>query len=211
MRAEVSPWVRSPGKRILDVALSLLALPVVLPVAAIAAVLVRMTMGQPTLFVQDRIGQDGRPFRLMKFRTMTSGSTGPEVTGAGDPRVTGVGRWLRRTKIDEFPQMINVIRGEMAIVGPRPEVPRYVEMYGEDQRRVLGARPGLTDPATLEFREEETLLGSVPLTERDAFYVREVMPRKLQLNLDYLRRATAWSDIVLIVKTVVAVLRGARQ
>jgi lipopolysaccharide/colanic/teichoic acid biosynthesis glycosyltransferase len=206
-----SPWVRSPAKRAFDTTLALLSLPIALPLAGVAAAVVWLTMGAPILFVQERIGLDGRSFRVFKFKTMKSGSSGPPITGRGDPRVTTFGRWLRHSKIDELPQLVNILRGEMAIVGPRPEVPRYVALYDDQQRKVLDARPGLTDPATLEFRDEERLLGSVPEAEREAFYVRDVMPRKLRLNLDYQVRASLRGDLVLIARTIVAILRGDRS
>jgi len=205
--AELSPWVRSRWKRILDVVMATLAIPALLPLALFAALLVRLAMGKPALFVQERIGRHGRQFRLLKFRTMTPVPGGLGITGAGDPRVTQVGRWLRRTKIDEIPQIVNVIRGDMAIVGPRPEVPRYVALYTPAQRRILEARPGLTDPATLAFRDEERLLGSVPWADRESYYVSEVLPGKLQLNGLYLARATLGSDLILIFRTMAALLR----
>ena len=169
----------------------------------------------PVLFSQERVGRGGRPFRLLKFRSMRPGSesAGALVTGKGDPRVTSVGRWLRRTKLDELPQLWNVVRGDMSLVGPRPEVPRYVAYYTPEQHRVLEVRPGITDPATLAFRHEEELLGAVPVEKREAYYIREILPRKLELNLSYLRRAGALYDLGVLFRTVAALLgpRGGRS
>jgi len=128
------------------------------------------------------------------------------VTAADDARVTGLGRLLRASKLDELPQLWNVVKGEMSIVGPRPEVARYVARYSGAQRRVLEVRPGLTDPASLAYRHEERLISSVPAEKREAFYVFDLMPRKLALNLDYLDRAGPLADLRLMVRTVGAVL-----
>jgi lipopolysaccharide/colanic/teichoic acid biosynthesis glycosyltransferase len=203
---EITAWVSSPWKRALDLALVALAAPILLPIALLTALLARASMGPPTIFVQERVGRHGRTFRLLKLRTMSAGSEGLPITGAGDPRVTDAGRWLRRTKCDEIPQVINVIRGEMSIVGPRPELPRYVALYTADQRRVLEARPGLTDPATLAFRNEEEALGSVPAQERETYYQERILPHKLRLNREYLTSATARGDLMLILKTLTAIL-----
>jgi lipopolysaccharide/colanic/teichoic acid biosynthesis glycosyltransferase len=183
------------------------------------AIAVRLGSAGPVLYTQERVGKDGKSFDLYKFRSMRSGADrdGALVTGGGDPRVTRVGRLLRATKLDELPQLWNVLRGDMSLVGPRPEVPRYVAHYTPDQRRVLAVRPGITDPATLAFRDEEVLLAGVPPAEREAHYVREVMPAKLALNLEYLERCGFWSDLGVIARTVGAVVarrpspRGSRR
>jgi lipopolysaccharide/colanic/teichoic acid biosynthesis glycosyltransferase len=131
---------------------------------------------------------------------------GIPITGRGDPRITPLGRFLRATKLDELPQLLNIVSGRMSIVGPRPEVPRYVAGYTPAQRRVLEVRPGLTDPATLAFRNEEDLLGAVPAGERESLYVRQILPRKLALNLEYIEQASLSHDLSLIMRTFAAVI-----
>ena len=162
------------------------------------------------MFAQQRVGRGGRLFRLYKFRSMrvAPAGSGNLVTGRDDPRITPVGHWLRRTKLDELPQLWNVARGDMSLVGPRPEVPRYVACYTPQQRRVLEVRPGITDPATLAFRDEEDLLAAVPADEREAYYLREVLPRKLELNREYLERRGVWSDLGIIARTLATLLAG---
>jgi len=207
MRGEGETYCTGRLKRGLDFVLSLLALALLSPLFLILALAVAACSGRPILFRQDRIGLGGHSFRLLKFRTMRSGAErGLLMTGTGDPRVTGLGRFLRRSKLDELPQLINVLRGDMSLVGPRPEVPRYVALYTEEQREVLRVRPGLTDPATVLFRDEETLLGAVEETRREAYYVHEVLPRKLALNLKYVKEAGLLYDLRLIADTIRAVL-----
>jgi lipopolysaccharide/colanic/teichoic acid biosynthesis glycosyltransferase len=201
-------YCRSVGKRAFDLGGSLAALVVLSPLFLVVGLVVLIGSGWPLLFAQERVGRDGRPFRLLKFRTMRPGAdAGLPLTGRGDPRITGVGRLLRSAKLDELPQLVNVLRGEMSIVGPRPEVPRYVAGYDARQRSVLLARPGLTDPATLCFRAEEELLGAVPEAEREGHYLRAILPRKLDLNLAYIENAGFWSDIGIVLRTVGALVR----
>ncbi len=202
-------YCRGPAKRAFDLAGSLVSLIVLAPLVVLLALLVVAFMGRPVFFVQERIGQDGRPFRLLKFRTMRARvAPGLEITGSGDPRITRLGRLLRATKLDELPQFLNVLRGHMSLVGPRPEVPRYVALYTPEQRRVLLARPGLTDPATLLFRDEESLLGSVPESGRERYYIEDILPTKLAINLDYLVRAGFIYDLKLLGRTLMAIMRG---
>jgi len=180
------------------------------PVLAILALSVLATMGRPVLFAQERIGLDGCRFRLLKFRSMRRAAGGLPITGRGDPRITQVGRFLRSTKLDEVPQLFNIVSGWMSVVGPRPEVPKYVASYSPAERQVLQVRPGLTDPASLAFRNEEDLLGAVPVEEREALYLTRILPRKLALSLDYIQNASLGYDLRLIVKTFAAVLLKAR-
>jgi lipopolysaccharide/colanic/teichoic acid biosynthesis glycosyltransferase len=200
-------YCRGPVKRVLDVVLALLASFVLSPVLIILSLAVLLASGLPVLFLQERVGRDGRPFRLIKFRTMHVASTaGLPLTAKGDPRITRIGRFLRATKLDELPQLWNVLRGEMSLVGPRPEVPRYVAGYSAEHRRVLEARPGLTDPATVLFRNEEALIGSVPEKRREEFYLETVLPKKLRMNLEYIERASLTYDLALVLKTIQVVL-----
>ncbi|HEU4628905.1 MAG TPA: sugar transferase [Gemmatimonadaceae bacterium] len=188
------------GKRVFDLAWTVPGLLVLAPLLGAVALLVRLVDGRPVFFRQERVGLHGRPFRIWKFRTMTAGAaTGPALTVAADARVTPLGRWLRATKLDELPQLFNVLAGEMSLVGPRPEVPRFVAQYTEAQRQVLTVRPGITDPACLSYRHEGVLLARSADPERT--YVAEIMPEKIRLNLAYARTATRWSDFRVILRT----------
>jgi lipopolysaccharide/colanic/teichoic acid biosynthesis glycosyltransferase len=201
------PYHRSGLKRTFDAIASGILLMALSPLMLVIAALTRATMGAPILFVQERVGRDGIPFRLLKFRTMRQGTSGdPEITARGDRRITGLGRLLRAAKLDELPQLFNVLKGEMSIVGPRPEVPRYVQHYNREQRGVLDARPGLTDPASIRFRDEETLLAREPPERREAFYLEAIMPQKLKLNLDYVACSGFWLDLRIILETAAVIL-----
>lgn len=195
----------SPAKRAFDVVASAVGLAVLSPLLVGIAVAVRRD-GGPALFRQERVGRHGVPFRLLKFRSMVvdAEKLGAQVTVGGDPRVTAVGRWLRKTKLDELPQLINVLRGEMSLVGPRPEVPRYVALYTPEQRRVLDVPPGITDPASIRFRDEEGELAAAE--DPHAYYVHVLMPEKLRLNLAYVDEATLLSDLRIIGRTLQAIV-----
>ena len=155
--------------------------------------------GFPAFFRQQRIGRGGKPFQLWKLRSMRINHTGPQITAGSDPRITRVGRIIRKYKIDELPQFWNVVIGELSIVGPRPEVPRYVNLDNPVWQRVLSVRPGITDLATLVYRNEEELLAAAPDPER--YYRETLLPAKLQLNVEYLENRTWWTDLRLIVMT----------
>jgi lipopolysaccharide/colanic/teichoic acid biosynthesis glycosyltransferase len=199
--------VLKPGcsKRVFDVVVSAIGLVVLAPVLAALAVAVRLSSRGPVLHRARRVGRGGGLFTLYKFRSMRiDAGDGPGVTAAGDARITRLGRLMRATKLDELPQLLNVLRGDMSIVGPRPEDPRYVAWYTPEQRGVLAWRPGITSPASIAFRNEESLLaGSVDLEAR----YREVMGRKIAADLAYFPNATVASDLTLIARTVRAVLR----
>ncbi|MFQ5877222.1 MAG: sugar transferase [Acidobacteriota bacterium] len=198
-------------KRTFDLIASLIGVTLLGPLLGVLAALVFVSSGRPIFFVQDRVGMGGKTFRLLKLRTMRASGGGPPITAEGDARVTGLGRFLRASKLDELPQLINVLRGDMSLVGPRPEVPQYVARYDAAQRRVLEVRPGLTDPATILFRDEERLLGAVSEADRERFYLEEVLPRKLALNLEYVERASLLYDLALIARTVGVVLLPGRR
>ncbi|HEY0970467.1 MAG TPA: sugar transferase [Gemmatimonadales bacterium] len=189
-------------KRAVDFVCAGLGAVALLPLFALVALAIRLDDGGPVFFRQQRVGRRGEPFRIWKFRTMTVGAErlGPQLTVRADPRVTRVGRWLRRYKIDELPQLWNVLAGEMALVGPRPEVARYVERYTPDQRRVLECVPGITDPASLLFRDEASLLAASDDPER--LYLERVMPEKLRLQLAYMEHATVATDIGIVLRTI---------
>lgn len=193
------------ARRLFDASAAALGLLVLSPLLLVVAVSVAASSPGPVFFRQVRVGRGGEPFNILKFRTMRTDAerTGGQLTVGEDPRITRVGRFLRQWKMDELPQLINVVRGEMALVGPRPEVPRYVELYTEEQRQVLTVRPGITDPASVAFRSESELMGRHPDPER--YYIEEIMPRKLSINLDYLSRRTLLSDVGVILNTFRAV------
>jgi len=198
----------SAGKglpRAVEAAAAAACLAAAAPFLLLAAAAIVATTGDSPLFRQRRVGRNGRLFRLVKLRTMRK-TAGAEVTAGGDERVTRVGRLLRRTKVDELPELWNILRGDMAWVGPRPEVPRYVD--GEDPRwrAVLAARPGLTDPVTLRLRNEEELLAGIA-GDREAFYRDHLQPWKLRGYADYLARRTWRTDLTVLRDTVRAVLR----
>jgi lipopolysaccharide/colanic/teichoic acid biosynthesis glycosyltransferase len=194
-------------KRIFDILFSAISLVVLSPVLLLVPILVLLTMGRPVFFLQERVGKGGKLFRIIKFRSMVKGAEqdGLPVTTGGDRRVTPLGKFLRRTKIDEIPQLLNVLIGDMSVVGPRPEVAKYVALYDRNQQKVMMVKPGLTDPASIAFSNEEALLATYPDTERA--YIEEVMPAKLKLNLAYLEKAGFLSDLSLVFKTVITVIR----
>jgi lipopolysaccharide/colanic/teichoic acid biosynthesis glycosyltransferase len=190
--------------RLLDVLGAALGLLLLSPLLLLVGLAVRLQDGGPALYRAVRVGRWGRHFRLLKFRTMVvdAAKRGPGITVARDPRITPLGIWLRRTKLDELPQLWNVLRGEMSLVGPRPEDPRYVALYTPEQREVLAYRPGITSPASLAFRQEESMLAGEDWEKR---YCAEIMPAKLAMDLGYLRRRTLLSDLQVIAATLSAV------
>lgn len=194
--------------RALEVPLALAAIAALAPALLVASVAILVTTGRPVLFRQIRVGRGGRPFTLLKLRTMRA-ECGSGVTAAGDARVTPIGRVLRRTKLDEVPELWNVARGDMALVGPRPEVPAFVDLASPRWQRVLSVRPGLTDPVTLALRDEERLLGQVA-GDREAFYREVWLPRKLDGCIRYLERRSPLRDVEVLVRTVVAVVAPRR-
>ena len=198
------------GKRWLDATLAFLGLLLVSPVLIVAAIAVRLTGPGPVLFRQLRTGESGKPFRILKFRTMVDGAKmrGPCVTADGDPRITSVGRWLRKTKVDELPQLINVLAGEMSLVGPRPEVPQYTAAYTERQKRVFLAKPGVTGPAAIAYVQEEEILGN--RVDRERFYVTTVLPAKLEIDLAYCENVRFLEDLKLLFLTIARVF-GVRR
>lgn len=189
-------------KRAFDLTIASLGLLVLWPVLLVSAVLVKLTSRGPVLFRQQRVGRNFRNFDILKFRTMVvdAHKLGGQITAGRDPRITTVGHFLRKTKIDELPQLINVIKGEMSFVGPRPEVPRYVEMFRDDYAELLKVRPGITDLASLKYRHESDLLGESENPETT--YVQEILPDKIALAKEYIRRSSILFDLQLIFKTV---------
>lgn len=190
------------AKRLFDLFWSLLGLVLLSPLLVLVAIAVRLEDGGPVFFRQVRIGQQGRPFRIWKFRTMVVDAErqGRSITVGEDPRITRIGRFLRNTKLDEIPQLLNVAVGEMSLVGPRPEVPRYVELYSEAQRAILGLRPGITDLASIKYRHESELLAES--ADPDQTYIQLLLPDKIRINLAYASRAGLWSDFLVILATL---------
>ena len=195
-----------PGKRIFDFAGAALGLSLLWPVFLVVALHIKVDHRGPVFFRQERIGRGGKPFRIWKFRSMVTEAENrdPQLTVGEDPRITRTGRWLRRLKLDELPQLFNVLSGDMSLVGPRPEVPKYVILYDASQRRVLDLFPGITDPASLEYRDEGERL--ILARDPERVYVEEIMPAKIRLNLQYAENATVWSDFVVILKTLTTLL-----
>ena len=199
------------AKRVMDLLGASLGLLVFSPVLLACAVAVKLSSHGPVFFRQERVGLHGKPFRIRKFRTMrvTDGS-GLQVTAAGDARITAVGRLLRRTKLDELPQLIDVLVGNMSIVGPRPEVPRYMAQYPQAAReRILSVRPGITDNAAIAFRDEERMLAASSDVERT--YVEEIMPIKQRYYLDYVAHQSVANDLAIMARTVWVIVGPQRR
>ncbi len=186
-------------KRTFDLVSAGLVLILTSPLLLASMLVVKLSSAGPVFFLQTRVGRHGREFSIIKFRTMRQ-EAGSAITIGEDRRITWAGRMLRLSKLDELPQLINVIRGEMSVVGPRPEVPHYVSLWNSEQRLVLSLRPGMTDRAALKYRYESDLLAKSDDPERT--YIEEIMPDKLQLNLEYLDRQSFWYDIGLILRTL---------
>ena len=195
-------------KRSFDLLMALVLLVLLCPVLLLIGLAVALTSPGGAFFRQVRVGRGGRPFGLLKFRSMRPGSEvqGQLTIGGRDPRVTAVGYWLRKTKLDELPQLWNVLVGHMSIVGPRPEVPRYVERYTPEQRDVLRLRPGITGMASIDYIDENEILARSQDPERA--YIEEVMPAKLALDLRYVREHNLWLDLRIIGATASKVLFG---
>ena len=191
--------------RAVEAVLSLLGLIVSAPLIALSAAAIAATSPGSVIFRQQRVGRGGRTFVLYKLRTMQTALSGPQVTAGDDLRVTWIGRLLRRTKLDELPELWNVLKGDMSLVGPRPEVPRFVDLENPMWRLVLRVRPGITDPMTLRLRNEEALLAEVK-GDREHFYIGLLQPFKLKGYLEYLRERTCWSDVKVLWQSSVAVI-----
>jgi lipopolysaccharide/colanic/teichoic acid biosynthesis glycosyltransferase len=186
------------AKRLADVLLASFGLIVISPLLAIIGVVIAIGDGRPVFYAATRVGQYGRPFHLYKFRTMVP-SGGSSVTVFADPRITPTGRAVRQLKLDELPQLFNVLRGDMSFVGPRPEDPSYVALYTDEQRRILDLKPGITSVAALEYWDEGELLKG---DDWESVYREQIMPAKVALENEYAQRRTLWSDAGLLARTV---------
>jgi lipopolysaccharide/colanic/teichoic acid biosynthesis glycosyltransferase len=191
---------RQVFQRFLDMVCSSAGLLLLSPLFAGIALVILLDDGPPILFSQTRVGRNGKRFRIWKFRTMRSGTEGSVVTAAGDSRITRAGARLRRCKLDELPQLVNVLKGDMSLVGPRPEVPEHVDFDALIWRVVLQARPGITDLATLLYRDEERILGLAG--DPNCYYREKILPAKLLLNLEYIVSRSFWQDLKLIFTTI---------
>ena len=209
LEQQVSVRLPSSGrlyrKRLFDMVCAALGLLVLSPVLLVCALLVGLTSPGGVLFRQERVGKDGVPFTIYKFRSMRKDNAGLKISTSGDSRITPVGRVLRKAKLDELPQLWNVLKGDMSFVGPRPEVREYTDLYTPEQWQVLLVRPGITGLASIRYRNENDLLSVSADPNRT--YIEEVMPAKLALDLEYIPRACVSYDIKLILETLVTVVR----
>lgn len=192
-------------KRALDIVLSFLVLVALSPLLLLIALAVVIDSGLPVFYRQERVGREFGRFFIWKFRSMRASGAGPRITVAGDARVTRVGRFLRATKLDELPQFWNVLRGDMSLVGPRPEVEEYVKLFEEQFRRILVVRPGITDLASITFRNEEAVLAAS--ADPQGCYRREILPAKLALAEEYVAKRTLAMDLRILAQTAGAILR----
>ena len=189
-------------KRLFDLFFSLIGAVILLPLFIIIAIWIKLDSPGSIFFQQVRVGRFGREFKIYKFRTMIQEAEkiGKQITVANDKRITRSGRFIRKYKLDELPQLFNVIKGEMSLVGPRPEVPKYVALYTAEQRRVLEVLPGITDLASIKFHNESELLNDMNNSEN--FYIHEIMPRKLELNMQYINRFSLFLNLAIVLKTL---------
>jgi lipopolysaccharide/colanic/teichoic acid biosynthesis glycosyltransferase len=200
-------WNGSLAKRLFDISIATVALLLTLPITLLAALVIKFTSSGPVFFRQIRLGKDGREFRLLKFRTMRHAPTadGPRVTRSGDPRVSKVGAVLRKWKIDELPQLLNVIQSEMSLVGPRPDVAEYLRTLNPAEKEILRLSPGITGAASLRYRNEEELLSSVQPEDLQHYYCTKVLPDKVRIDLEYARNAGLLSDLAILVRSLIAI------
>lgn len=195
------------SKRIFDILFSSIGLILISPILLVISIIIKITSEGPILFKQVRVGKDNKDFKILKFRTMIvdADKKGLKITVKDDPRITKIGKFLRKTKLDELPQLFNVLLGDMSFVGPRPEVRKYVDLYTEEQKQVLSVRPGITDLASIKYRNENELLDQSSNPEET--YINEIMPSKLKINLDYVKNINLVNDIKLILLTIKTVIK----
>jgi len=195
------------AKRIFDLGVSGVGIVLTSPLLAVIALLIRLDTAGPSIFRQERVGLDGRLFRIHKFRSMSVVHDGRPVSAFDDARVTRVGRFLRQSKLDELPQLIDVFTGQMSLVGPRPEVPKYVALWpAEARRQILSVRPGMTDPASIALRNEADELATI--ADKEKHYVEVLLPRKVAMYLDYVNTRGFTCDLKILARTLVVVVRG---
>mgnify|MGYP000502831114 CR=1 FL=1 len=194
-------------KRIFDLFFSFLGILFLLPIYIIIAILIKIDSNGDILYKQERIGKNGIPFYVLKYRTMIPNafSKGALTVGSRDPRVTNIGFYLRKYKLDELPQLFNVFLGEMSFVGPRPEVREYTDLYDQNQKKVLSVKPGITDYASIKYRNENDLLANS--NDPEKLYIEEIMPNKLELNLQYINNNNVFKDIEIIFSTFYTIIK----
>jgi lipopolysaccharide/colanic/teichoic acid biosynthesis glycosyltransferase len=194
--------------RVLDFTFSAIGLIILSPILIVLACIIKLSSTGPVFYMQSRVGKDGKDFKLYKFRSMNidADKNGHLTVGGRDNRITGIGYKLRKYKLDELPQLINVLKGEMSIVGPRPELRRYVELYSENEKSVLKVLPGITDYASIAFRNENELLGMA--TNPEETYVKEIMPKKIELNFSYINNRSLKEYFIIIWQTFVTSVTG---
>jgi len=194
-------------KRTFDILVSAAGLTLLSPIFLVVALLIKADSPGPIFFLQERVGRRFQPFHIYKFRTMVPEAPrlGKLITAGEDPRITHVGRILRQTKVDELPQLVNVLKGDMSLVGPRPEVRQYVELFRPDYEEILQVSPGITDLASVHYRYESEILGQAENPEER--YVKEILPEKIRLAKEYLRRSSLYFDTSVIVQTLVALVK----
>ena len=193
------------GKRVFDFIASLFGLIVLLPIFIIISIWIKLSSEGPIFYIQKRVGKDFKEFNLYKFRSMAvdADKKGLLITSGDDPRITKVGKLIRKYKVDELPQLFNVLKGDMSLVGPRPEVKKYVDLNIEEYKKVLSIKPGITDNAAIEFRDEESIMQQY--NDKEKGYIEEVLPAKIELYLDYINNISFANDIKLILKTFGAI------
>lgn len=190
-------------KRVFDFLAALFGIVVISPILIIVSIAIKLDSPGNIMFLQKRVGKNEKEFYIYKFRTMVTNAEklGKQITVGNDSRITKVGAFLRKYKIDELPQLFNVLIGDMSLVGPRPEVPKYVALYSDEQKKVLSVRPGITDLASLRYSDENEILGKVDNPEE--YYINVIMKDKLNLNLEYIEKSNLFFDISLIIKTII--------
>ncbi|MEW6001821.1 MAG: sugar transferase [Nitrospirota bacterium] len=195
------------GKRVFDLVLSVPSLLILSPVFLVSAVLIKLETPGPIVFSHERVSRDGKTFKLYKFRTMVKDASkiGPSITPANDPRITKVGKLLRKFKIDEMLQIINVIKGDMSVIGPRPEIKKYINKFKDDYREILKIKPGMTDYALISFRNEEKILSQ--FNDIEEGYIKEVLPEKVKLYREYIGEMSFVTDVKIFFKTIWEILR----
>jgi lipopolysaccharide/colanic/teichoic acid biosynthesis glycosyltransferase len=206
---KTAPWALSGSKRLFDVACAILCVTAVAPLMVTLALVIKASSRGSFLFRQNRMGRNGEEFQVLKFRTMystTGDSSGALITRSGDSRVTRVGAWLRKWKLDELPQFVNVLRGNMSLVGHRPDMSKYMQTLTGRDRNILYFRPGITSPASLKFRNEEQELAKVPTEGMEQYYISHLLPQKIRMDLYYAERATFLTDCRILLQTAFSVL-----
>ena len=195
------------GKRVLDLTLTIPGFVLLLPILIVIVLLMKIIDKGPVFFLQTRVGKNFKLFKLLKFRTMVANAStmGPAVTSHEDPRITRIGKWLRRYKLDELPQVINVIKGDMSLVGPRPEMQKYVTLFADDYKTILTIKPGITDYAALEYRHEEIILKK--FNDIDQGYIQAILPLKIKLYKQYLAEISMLTDLKILFRTLGSIVR----